>query len=201
MAHMFACERLLVDVQNQQVSSIAAGLPGRYAIALFGLARDEKALDATAESLGKLEEVLHSSADFRRLIHAPEVSRKAAGAAVGAIAADLGLAPLVCHFLGVLAENRRLMLLPEVIRQFQRMLSRSKGRETAEVTSAQPLTPAQTEALQARLRQLTGEDVEIANQTDPAILGGIVVRLGSRQIDSSIRTRLARLGQQMKGQL
>lgn len=193
-------ERRLVDVQNQQFSSIATGLAGRYASALFSLAADGGKLEETAGDLTKIGAALEASDALARLIRAPEVSRSAAGDAVSAIADALGLSPLAHRFLGVLAANRRLAVLPDVLSQFGEMLSAYKGRATAHVTSATPLTAAQTDALSARIRAVTGKDVDVANAVDPDILGGVVVRIGSRQIDSSIRTRLARLGRQMKGQ-
>lgn len=183
-----------------RVSVAAAGLPGRYAAALFDLAQSGKALDSTAKDLAALKSALAESADLRTLITSPGVSREQAGKAVAALAADFGLSDLTTRFLGVLAENGRLAVLGDVIRQYDVMLATWKGSTTAQVTSAHKLTAAQKKALEAKLKARTGRTIAVDVTVDPSILGGLVVRIGSEQIDSSIKTRLARLGQQMKGQ-
>lgn len=188
-----------MDAQNQQVSVSATGLPGRYASALFDLASQENQLDQTASDLGKIEEALNSSADFTALLAAPQISRKEAGAAVAAIAEELGLASLTRRFLGVLAENRRLAELPAVIREFQATLSVWRGNLSAQIITAHPLSADQRSALKAKLQERTGREMDMSGEVDPSILGGLIVRIGSEQIDSSVRTRLERLGQQMKG--
>ncbi|TPE64013.1 F0F1 ATP synthase subunit delta [Sandaracinobacter neustonicus] len=183
-----------------RVSVAAAGLPGRYAAALFDLAQTGKALDATAKDLATLKAALAESADFRTLTTSPGVSREQAGKAVAALAASFGLSDLTTRFLGVLAENGRLALLGDVIRQYEVMLSAWKGSTTAQVTAAHKLTAAQKKALETKLKARTGRTIAVDVTVDPAILGGLIVRIGSEQIDSSIKTRLERLGQQMKGQ-
>jgi F-type H+-transporting ATPase subunit delta len=193
-------KRLLVDQTNMRVSVAAAGLPGRYAAALFDLAEAGKALDATAADLAKLKSALAESPDLRLLSTTPAISREASGKALAALAAAMDLSDLTRRFLGVLAENGRLALLGDVIRQFTAMLAAHKGSTTAQVTAAHKLTAAQTKALEAKLKARTGRSIVVDVTVDPAILGGLVVRIGSEQIDTSIRTRLTRLGQQMKGQ-
>jgi F-type H+-transporting ATPase subunit delta len=193
----------LVDLTNMRVSVAAAGLPGRYAAALFDLAQHgksgAKALDATAADLASLKAALAESADLRLLTTSQGISRADAGKAIAALAGAMGLTDLVTRFLGVLAENGRLAALPAVIRQFETMLSAWKGTTTAQVTSAHKLTAAQKTALEAKLKARTGREMAVDVTVDPSILGGLVVRIGSEQIDSSIKTRLSRLGQQMKG--
>lgn len=189
-----------MDESQKRVSVAAAGLPGRYAAALFDLAETEKALDKVAADLGRLAAALEESADFRALIEAPQVRREAAGRAIAAIAAELGLGDLSARFLGVLAANGRLAALPAIIRAYNRMLAAWKGTDTALVTAAHKLTAAQKKALEAKLKARTGRQMAVEVTVDPAILGGLVVRIGSEQIDSSIRTRLERLAQHMKGQ-
>ena len=182
-----------------RVSVAAAGLPGRYAAALFDLAQGGKALDATATDLAGLKAAIAESADLRMLITSRGISRADAGKAIAAVAGAMGLADLVTRFLGVLARNGRLSALPDIIRQFETMLSAWKGTTTADVTAAHKLTAAQKKALEAKLKARTGREIEVDVTVDPSILGGLVVRIGSEQIDSSIKTRLERLGQQMKG--
>lgn len=192
--------RLLVDLTNMRVSVAAAGLPGRYAAALFDLAQSANALDATASDMATLKAALAESADFRALVGAPQLGRDKARNAVTAVAGLLGLGDLGRNFLGVLAGNGRLSALPAIIRQFESMLNAHRGSATAEVISAHPLTAAQTAELEAKLKARTGSAMSVDLTVDPSILGGLIVRIGSEQIDSSVKTRLERLGQQMKGQ-
>lgn len=189
-----------MDGQNQQVSIFATGLPGRYSTALFDLAEGAQKTERVAGDLRTLAEALEQSSDFSRLITAPQVSRADDVRATREIGTLLGLDDLTIRFLGVLAENRRLALLPQIVDQFESMLSAWQGSTTAQVTSAQALTDTQADALRQGLERRTGKKIKVRNSVDPAILGGLVIHIGSQQIDSSIRTRLERLGQQMKGQ-
>ncbi|MFB0875277.1 MULTISPECIES: F0F1 ATP synthase subunit delta [unclassified Sphingobium] len=178
---------------------IQASLSGRYAVALFDLARDSNALDTVAGSLAALKAAIAQSADFKGLINSPVLSRDAAGKTIGAVASSMGLDDLTTKFLGVLATNRRLAQLPSVIRAYETLLSNHKGEARAEVTSAHPLDSDQVTALQRSLRARVGRDVSLETKVDPAILGGLVVKIGSQMIDSSIRTRLNTLALAMKG--
>ncbi|BBD98328.1 F0F1 ATP synthase subunit delta [Sphingobium amiense] len=178
---------------------IQASLSGRYAVALFDLARDSNALDTVAGSLAALKAAVAQSADFKGLINSPVLSRDAAGKTIGAVASSMGIDPLTTKFLGVLAQNRRLAQLPAVIRAYETLLSNHKGEARAEVTSAHPLDADQVAALARNLRTRVGRDVAIDAKVDPAILGGLVVKIGSQMIDSSIRTRLNTLAMAMKG--
>lgn len=178
---------------------IQASLGGRYATALFELARDEKALDAVSGSLNTLKAALAESADLRRLISSPLVGREEAGKAIAGVAAALKLDPVTIKFLGVLAANRRLGQLGPAIRAFAQLAARHRGETTAEVTSAHPLTDDQVAALKAKLKTQLGKDVAVDLTVDPAILGGLIVKVGSRQVDGSIRTKLNTLATAMKG--
>jgi len=182
-----------------RVSISAAGLPGRYAAALFDLAVSGKALDRTSDDLATLKAALSESADLRALTQAPQVSRSDAGAIVATLGKGFGLSDLSMKFLGVLAANGRLAALPAIIRQFQVMIGAHKNTLSATVTAAQPLSAKQKKALEAKLKSRTGRDMAVDVMVDPSILGGLIVRIGSEQIDSSVKTRLERLGQQMKG--
>jgi F-type H+-transporting ATPase subunit delta len=184
---------------DAQISTrVATGLSGRYARALFDLASEAKALPAVEASLARLKQALAASADLRDLIGNPLVGRGAAGAAAAAVAAQLEVDDLTRRFVGVLAANRRLALLPAVIRDVAALAAARRGEVTAQVTAAHPLSDAQRSALAARLKAGIGRDVALDVSIDPAIMGGLVVRVGSRMIDSSIRTRLDMLGQALK---
>jgi F-type H+-transporting ATPase subunit delta len=178
---------------------IQASLSGRYATALFDLARDEKAIDAVSASLQTLKGALADSEDFRRLTTSPLVSRAEALKAVAATAAALGLDPLTTKFLGVLAQNRRLGQIAQVIRSFNQLAATHRGEVTAEVTSARALTATQVKALKAKLKTQLARDVAVELSVDPSILGGLIVKVGSRQIDGSIRSKLNSLAIAMKG--
>lgn len=178
---------------------IQASLAGRYALALFELARDGKQLDSVGQSLARIKAALEQSEDFRALTTSPLIGRDAAAAAVKAVGESLKVDPLTQNFLGVLAENRRLAQIGGVIRAFNQLVSNHKGETTAEVTSAHPLGDDQVAALAQQLRSRVGRDVAIELKVDPSILGGLKVKIGSQLIDSSIRTRLNTLAQAMKG--
>jgi F-type H+-transporting ATPase subunit delta len=178
---------------------IQASLSGRYATALFELARDSGKLDAVGASLATLKQALADSADLRALTNSPMVSREQTAKAIGAVAGSLGIDPLTGNFLNVLAENRRLGVLAKVIRDYQTLSARHRGEVSAEVVTAHPLDQGQMAALQARLKSMVGSEVAVDARVDPAILGGLIVKMGSRQIDGSIRTKLNALATAMKG--
>ena len=178
---------------------IRASLAGRYASALFDLARDERQIDAVGRSLDTLNQALLDSKDFAELIESPLVSRDEAGKAFAALAPQLGIDPTTTNFLGVLARNGRKRELRPVVRAFRRLAADHRGETTADVITARPLKDDQIEALKQQLRSRAGRDVTIDARVDPEILGGIVVKLGSQMIDASIRTKLNRLAQAMKG--
>ena len=178
---------------------IRASLAGRYASALFDLARDQRQIESVGNSLEALSQALLDSKDFAELIESPLVSREEAGKAFAALAPDLALDPITANFLGVLARNGRKNQLRNVIRAYRRLASEHRGETTAEVVTARPLNDDQLAALKQQLRTRAGRDVAIDATVDPNILGGIVVKLGSQQIDASIRTKLNRLALAMKG--
>ena len=178
---------------------IQASLAGRYATALFGLARDEQHIDAMSSSLDSLEAALAGSPDFAGLVGSPLVSRGDAAKAIAALTPTLGLDPITARFLGVLANNGRLGELRNIIRLTRQLALGHRGETTAEVTSAHPLGDQQLAELKAKLRARVGRDVTIKASVDPALLGGLVVRLGSQMIDASIKTKLNTLATAMKG--
>ena len=176
-----------------------ASLGGRYASALFDLARDAKTIDTVERSLTSVRDAIAQSDDFRTLTTSPTLARGDAVKGVLAAADSLGVDPTTRNFLGVLAENRRLGQLGNIVRAFRRLASRHRGEATAEVTSAHPLSGDQVTELKQQLRQRVGREVNIDLRVDPQLLGGLVVRIGSQMIDSSIRTRLNALASAMKG--
>jgi len=187
------------DNRVEQSGGIQASLSGRYAAALFELARDAKQIDTVSASLGKLKATLADSEDFRRLVTSPLVSREDAVKAIDATSAALALDDLTKKFVGVLATNRRLGQLNAVIRAFNLLASAHKGEITAIVTSAHPLDDDQIAALKAKLKAELTRNVALDLNVDPSILGGLIVKVGSRQVDSSIRTKLNTLAKAMKG--
>jgi F-type H+-transporting ATPase subunit delta len=178
---------------------IQASLAGRYASALFGLARDSKQIDSVGRSLDAVRQALAESEDFADLVESPLVSGEEAGKAFAALAPQLGLDPVTTNFVGVLARNGRKRQLGAVIGAFRRLAADHRGESTAEVITARPLNDEQVAQLKTQLRARAGREVNIEAQVDPEILGGIVVKLGSQQIDASIRTKLNRLASAMKG--
>ncbi len=178
---------------------IQASLSGRYATALFGLARDAKGLPQVEASLATVSQAIGESSDLAALIASPLVSRADAARAIAAVAKSLELDATTTSFLGVLAQNRRLAQLPAVIRAFRTLAANHRGETSAEVISAHPLGADQVAALRQQLRVRVGRDVSVDLKVDPSLLGGLVVKIGSQMIDSSIKTRLNSLAHAMKG--
>jgi F-type H+-transporting ATPase subunit delta len=178
---------------------IQASLAGRYALALFELANEQKKLEAVGRDLAAVQQALGESAEFRALTTSPLVGRDEAVKAVAATAAAMQLDGVTANFLGVLARNRRLAQLPAVIRAFNTLSARHRGEITAEVTSAHQLDAGQVDAIRQNLRTRMGRDIAVDLNVDPAILGGLVVKIGSQMIDGSIRTKLNNLAHAMKG--
>ncbi len=177
----------------------AGGVAGRYASALYELADQAKVLDAVAEDLRALRALLGESEDFARLVASPVLTRDEQIAAVTAVAERAGFQELTAKFLGLLARNRRLGALRPAVAAFLAELASRRGEVTAEVTSAQPMKESHLEAVRAALSQALGSQVSLESRVDPALLGGMVVRVGSKMIDSSLATKLQKLRLSMKG--
>ena len=176
-----------------------SGLAARYATALFELAHERAAVDEVAGDLATVRAMLEASADLRRMVRSPVIARDAQGRAVAAIAEHAGLGEIATNFLGLLARNRRLFALAEMIRAFDARLARHRGEVTAEVASARPLTEAQQHEIAAALARALDRKVRLRDIVDPSLIGGLVVKVGSRMFDSSLRTKLQRLRFAMKG--
>ena len=168
-------------------------------MALFDLARESKRLDTVSASLATLQSALANAPDLQRLTSSPLVTRDEAKKATAATASALKLDPLTANFLGVLAHNRRLGQLAPAIRAFTTLAAAHRSETTAEVVSAHQLDDDQVAALKAKLKKRVGSDVAVDLKVDPAILGGLIVKLGSQLIDASIRTKLNTLATAMKG--
>jgi F-type H+-transporting ATPase subunit delta len=166
-------------------TATASGLASRYATALFELASERNALDQVEGDLTTLERALGESPELGRLIRSPVVGREEQARAMSAMADRLGLGELTRNFLGVLAGQRRLAALPGVIVGFKRQLAAHRGEETAEVTSAVPLDDGQMAGVKDAVARYAGRPVQLTATVDPGLLGGIVVRVGSRMIDAS----------------
>ncbi len=175
-----------------------SGVSGRYATALFELARDENAIDAVAADLDKFDAMLNQSADLRRLVRSPVFSAEAQLKALGAVLDQAGITGICANFLKVLTANRRLFVVADVIRAFRTLVARFKGEASADVTVAEALSDKNLDALKSALKSVTGKDVTLNVKVDPAIIGGLVVKLGSRMIDSSLRTKLNSIKHAMK---
>jgi F-type H+-transporting ATPase subunit delta len=174
-------------------------LAERYAAALFDIADERRTLDAVAADLRQLRAMLSESPDLGRLIKSPILSRDAQGRAIAALAEAAELSRLVRDFLAVVARNRRLFAVPAMIAAYLARLAARRGEITAEVTAAQPLTGEQLDALGEELRRSAGRRVAVDVRVDAGLLGGIVVKLGSRLVDASLNGRLRRLQSAMKG--
>ena len=179
-------------------AGIQASLAGRYASALFDLASENGTVTSVESDLGQLETALAESSELAAVTTNPKVGRSDAQKALWGVSAILGVTELTQNFLGVLAQNRRLAELPKVIRAFRSIAAAQRGEVTAEVTSAHALTDTQLADLKARLTAREGRTVKLSTKVEPDLLGGLVVTIGSKRIDASIRTRLNSLSQAMK---
>ena len=175
-----------------------SGVSGRYATALFELARDEKSIDAVRADLDKFEAMLADSVDLKRLVRSPVFSAGEQSKALAAVLDKAGISGVAGKFLKVLTANRRLFAVSDVIRAFRALVAKFKGEATADVTVAEKLSDKNLDALKTALKSVTGKDVALNVNVDPSIIGGLVVKLGSRMVDSSLRTKLNSIKHAMK---
>ena len=175
-----------------------SGVSGRYATALFELARDENSIDAVLVDLDQFNSMLEESTDLQRLVRSPVFSAEIQLSALTAILNQAGIGGIAANFLKVLTTNRRLFAVADVIRAFRALVAKYKGKAAADVTVAEALNEKNLDALKAALKSVTGKDVALNVKVDPAIIGGLVVKLGSRMIDSSLRTKLNSIKHAMK---
>jgi F-type H+-transporting ATPase subunit delta len=178
---------------------MTSGVAGRYASALFELAREQNELDKVDEDLGKFQAMLDQSPDLRRLVNSPAFAAEEQQRALGAVMDWASVGATTNNFLKVVARNRRLFATEDMIKNFRQQLALHRGEMTAEVQSAMPLSNEQLAALTATLKASYGKDVRLATTVDPSLLGGLVVKVGSRMFDSSLRTKLMNLKLVLKG--
>lgn len=179
-------------------SSPVSGVAERYAQSLFELARDDGSIETTESELKEFQALIDQSADFRRLVESPAFTSDDQLRSISAIVAEVKPSPLVGNFLKVVAANRRLFALSSIIRGFRQMAAAHRGEVEAEVVTANPLNEEQRRDLAAALGEYSGKTVSLRESVDPAILGGLVVRIGSRQIDTSLRSKLNSLKLSLK---
>ena len=181
------------------MSSQTTGLAGRYAAALYELADAAKSLDAVAADLTALNQIVTENADLARLVRSPVIGSEAQVKAMTAVLEAAGANPLTVKFVGTVADNRRLFTLSQMITAFLAELARRRGEIQADVTSAVPLTEAEVAAVTESLRGAVGQKVAVNLAVDPSLIGGLIVRVGSRMVDSSLRSKINRLQLSMKG--
>lgn len=178
---------------------ITSGMAGRYANALFELALDNKAVDAVKKDLDQFDTLVADSADLNRLVRSPVFGADEQLKALSAILTKAGIAGLAANFLRVITTNRRLFAVHDMIRAYRALVARHKGEVTAQVTVAEKLSDKNMDALKGALKSVTGgKDIDLDVKIDPAIIGGLVVKVGSRMVDSSLRTKLNSIKLAMK---
>ncbi|WP_232796381.1 F0F1 ATP synthase subunit delta [Roseovarius salinarum] len=181
-----------------ETASISSGIAERYATAIFELAKEQKVLEQLESNVTDLAAALDQSADLRDLITSPVISREDQGKAIAAIGKKMELAPVLLNGLGLMAQKRRLFVLPQLLGQLRAMIAEDKGEVAAEVTSAKALTKAQSEKLSKALKARVGKEVNVNATVDEGLIGGLVVKVGSKMIDTSIRSKLNSLQNAMK---
>lgn len=180
-------------------TAAAAGVASRYATALFELAREQECLDDVAKDLSGLEELVEESSEFAELVASPVISRESQGLALKSIAEKTKLGGLSANFVGVLAKQRRLGIIVDVARAYRDRVADHRGEIKAEVISAAPLNDEQLEQITTSVGQFAGRAVQVDASVDENLLGGLVVRVGSHMLDASLRTKLNKIEQSMRG--
>jgi F-type H+-transporting ATPase subunit delta len=183
----------------EKAGPVTAGVAGRYASALFELAHEQNQLDEVDRDLGKFQGLLDQSDDLKRLVRSPAFAAEEQERALGAVMDWAAIGATTGNFLKVVNRNRRLFAAEDMIKTFRTLLARHRGEVAAEVRSAVALTEAQLAALRDRLKASFGKDVRLNAKVDPSLLGGLVVKIGSRMFDSSLKTKLMNLKVVLKG--
>ena len=173
-------------------------MAGRYATALYELSEETKSTDAVLNDLGRFEALVAGSDDLRRLVKSPVFSAEEQLGAITAILAKAKISGLAGNFIKLAAQNRRLFSVDAMIRAFRAIVAKARGEITAQVTVAEPLNDARTKDVKDALRDVTKQDVKIDIKVDPSIIGGIIVQLGSRMVDASLKTKLSAIQHAMK---
>jgi F-type H+-transporting ATPase subunit delta len=181
------------------IGQAVTGVSGRYASALFELASEQRAVPSTLEALNRFQSLTDSSQDLQRLMKSPVFKSAEQLGAIVSVAGKAGIEGIALNFLKVMASNRRLAAVPGAISAFNLLVARSKGETTAEVTSAETLSAKQVTDLKVALKAALGSNVSLVQKVEPDILGGLIVKVGSRMMDNSLRTKLNSLKVAMKG--
>ncbi len=181
-----------------ETASITSGISSRYAKAIFDLAKEAKTLPALEKDLNALADTLESSAEFGDLLSSPLYTREEQANSIAAITKKMGLSQLLSNTLGLMANKRRLFVVPALITSVREMIAEEKGEVTAEVTAAKALTKAQSDNLAKTLKASVGKNVIVNVAVDESLIGGLIVKVGSRMIDTSIRSKLSNLQNSMK---
>ena len=197
-AHRGSRGQKIERVDVSEPASISSGIAARYATAVFDLAKETKKLTAVEGDLNSLEGALTDSADFNNLIMSPVYSRDEQGAAVAALAKKMKLSPMMTNTLSLMAAKRRLFVLPQLVRALRAAIAQDKGEVSADVVSAKALTKGQADKLAKTLKERFGKTVTINATVDETLIGGLVVKVGSKMIDTSIRSQLNSLQNAMK---
>jgi F-type H+-transporting ATPase subunit delta len=176
-----------------------AGMAGRYAAALFELAKDQQQIERVEADVKAFQSMLDGSDDLRRLVRSPVISADDQLRALTALLGKAGISGLTGNFFRLITRNRRLYAVGDILKTFRALLARERGEVNADVATAHALSPAQMQVLSDTLKASIGRNVQINTRVDPNLLGGLIVKVGSRMIDSSLRTKLNNLKVAMKG--
>jgi len=196
MVRQARVQRGVVVAQGDQTVS---GVPGRYATALFELAREANSVDQVGTDLANFQTLLDESQDLTRLVRSPVFSAEDQISALTALCEKANIKSLALNFIKLAAQNRRLFVLSDMIKAYRTLVAQSKGEISAEVTSADALSSKHLDDLKAAIKASVGQDVQLSTRVDPAILGGLIVKVGSRMVDNSLKTKLQNLKIAMKG--
>jgi F-type H+-transporting ATPase subunit delta len=177
---------------------IVSGVAGRYATALFELALEQKQLDAVKADLDRFADLVEQNSELKRLVRSPVFTAEEQTKALAAVLGNVGIGGLAANFLLLVASNRRLFAVGPILKAFRQLVARHKGEVTAEVTVAERLDEKHLSALKGALKNVTGKDVDLDVKVDPSIIGGLVVKLGSRMVDTSLKTKLNAIKHAMK---
>ncbi len=175
-----------------------SGAAARYASALFDLARDSAAIETIESELVSLQSAINASADLRGFLKSPVYGRDEQLSAIGALASKAGFGGLTSNFLKLVAQNRRLFALEDMIRAFRALAASHRGEVSAEAATAAPMSADQIKALRLEIERMVGKAVNLETRVDPDLLGGLVVKIGSKMVDASLKTKLNRLKTVMK---
>ena len=186
------------EMAVSQSSGLVSGVSGRYASALFELAEEGGAFDAIAADVSTVREALETSPELLSALSNPSISRAEMGGVVASLAAQMGLGDVVTKFLGLMAAKRRLGALPNALAGFELLAAEKRGETTVEVVSATALSDMQTSTLSTKLEQAMGRKIHIKTDVDPDLIGGLIVKIGSKMIDASVRSKLSALQHAMK---